>query len=285
MDTLRVGGVPEHFNLPWHLAIENGFFEKKNIDLAWITCKGGTGEMCHMLEDKQLDLAVLLTEGAVKHIIEKRKTKILQLFVQTPLVWGLHVPYQCEIQHYSEVFDAPIAISRFGSGSHLMPQVDAYFKKQQIAESQWKVVHNLDGAIELAQENKEMVFYWEKFTTKPYVDQEIFRRVGEFITPWPCFVIAVNKESYQKNKQQIDEIGKIVCYTASQLMEATNALEMFEDRYNMPPIDAHDWFYMTEWAVTNEVSPKMLENAMQILKECGVIRHKVKVEELVVSEK
>lgn len=282
MPTIKVGGVPEHFNLPWHLAMENGFFEKQDIGIEWITCKGGTGEMCQMLESKTLDLAILLTEGAVKHIIEEKKTKILQLFVQTPLVWGVHVPHQCAITNYIGAFNAPIVISRFGSGSHLMPQVDAYFKKQKIDSTQYTIVKNLDGAIELASTNKDMAFYWEKFTTKPFVDQGIFRSVGEFITPWPCFVIAVNEESYAANKAQIDAIGKIICYTSAQLMQANNALEMFETRYNMLPIDAHDWFYMTEWAISNEVSAKMLENVMQILKECGVIERKVGVSELLV---
>ena len=30
MKTIRIGGVPEHFNLPWHLAMEEGNFEKEN---------------------------------------------------------------------------------------------------------------------------------------------------------------------------------------------------------------------------------------------------------------
>jgi hypothetical protein len=31
----KIAGVPEHFNLPWHL--ENGNFEKENIDLQWLS--------------------------------------------------------------------------------------------------------------------------------------------------------------------------------------------------------------------------------------------------------
>ena len=29
---VRVGGVPEHFNLAWHLAIEQGHFANKGIE-------------------------------------------------------------------------------------------------------------------------------------------------------------------------------------------------------------------------------------------------------------
>jgi hypothetical protein len=41
---VRVGGVDEHFNLPWKLAIEAGAFETLGVDLVWHDCPGGTGE-------------------------------------------------------------------------------------------------------------------------------------------------------------------------------------------------------------------------------------------------
>ena len=31
MKTVKIAGVPEHFNLPWHLCIENGEFEFRTI--------------------------------------------------------------------------------------------------------------------------------------------------------------------------------------------------------------------------------------------------------------
>jgi len=40
---LRVGGVPEHFNLPWHLAIEKKIFEKHGVEVEWVEIKLGTG--------------------------------------------------------------------------------------------------------------------------------------------------------------------------------------------------------------------------------------------------
>ena len=29
---IRIAGVPEHFNLPWHLAIEEGAFSDRGIE-------------------------------------------------------------------------------------------------------------------------------------------------------------------------------------------------------------------------------------------------------------
>ena len=38
MKTIRITGVPEHFNLPWHLCIEGGEFEEMGIDLLMDRC-------------------------------------------------------------------------------------------------------------------------------------------------------------------------------------------------------------------------------------------------------
>lgn len=40
---LRVGGVPEHFNYPWHLAIERNLFAKYGVEVEWVEIKLGTG--------------------------------------------------------------------------------------------------------------------------------------------------------------------------------------------------------------------------------------------------
>ncbi len=38
MKTIKIAGVPEHFNLPWHLAIENGDFEKTKYRFTMDRC-------------------------------------------------------------------------------------------------------------------------------------------------------------------------------------------------------------------------------------------------------
>ena len=53
---IRVGGVPEHFNLPWHLAMENGLFEKEGIEVEWTVFKGGTGQMTKALRNDEIDV-------------------------------------------------------------------------------------------------------------------------------------------------------------------------------------------------------------------------------------
>jgi len=45
MKRFKIGGVPEHFNLPWRLAIEEGKFKAAGIELHWSDMTGGTGQM------------------------------------------------------------------------------------------------------------------------------------------------------------------------------------------------------------------------------------------------
>ena len=88
--TLRLGGVPEHFNLPIHLAAERGDFAKHNIRIEWTDFYGGTGQMTKALRADAVDICFLLTEGIIADIIKGNPSKIISAYVKTPLTWGIH---------------------------------------------------------------------------------------------------------------------------------------------------------------------------------------------------
>ena len=69
MIQFKIGSVPEHFMLPWHLAMENGDFQAKDLSVQWQDYPGGTGAMMSDLRDGLLDIAIALTEGVVSDII------------------------------------------------------------------------------------------------------------------------------------------------------------------------------------------------------------------------
>src|SRR6478735_8337130 len=158
----RIGGVPEHFNLPWHLAIEQGLFATEHLDVSWTDYPGGTGAMCQDLREGKLDIALLLTEGILAELTRNPHSCLLQVYVTTPLVWGVHVPAGSSISHYQDIQNRKYAISRKGSGSHLMAYVDAERLGLQLTEEQMVFAGNLDGARSAFKENKAEVFYWEK---------------------------------------------------------------------------------------------------------------------------
>ena len=88
---LRVGGVPEHFNIPWQLAADPKLFE-------FVVCPKGTGEMLQTLKDGELDVIVALTEGIVADIARGSDVRLLGTYVESPLVWaisaGANAPFQ-----------------------------------------------------------------------------------------------------------------------------------------------------------------------------------------------
>jgi TRAP-type uncharacterized transport system substrate-binding protein len=75
--------------------------------------------------DGETDIAVILTEGIVKDIVAGNLSKIVQVYVQSPLIWGIHVAANSKYKTVSDLEDTKVAISRQGSGSQLMAYVNA----------------------------------------------------------------------------------------------------------------------------------------------------------------
>ena len=67
----------------------------------------------------------------------------------------------------------------------------------------FEVIKDLDGAVDGLTNNAADYFMWEKFTTKPLVDDGTFRRIDNCTSPWPCFVIAVRTEFLEQNKDEL----------------------------------------------------------------------------------
>ena len=101
MKTIKIGGVPEHFNLAWYLTLKNGEYKAQDINLRWEDYHGGTGQMNKALRKGDIDMAVILTEGIIKDIVEGNPSKIVQIFVQSPLIWGIHVAYDSNFKSSS----------------------------------------------------------------------------------------------------------------------------------------------------------------------------------------
>ena len=97
MKNFKIGGVPEHFNFPWYLALKEKSFQKQNINLRWIDYPGGTGQMNKALRNKEIDMAVILTEGIVRDIINGNDAKIVQVFGNQSfwLRFSFNGLYQC----------------------------------------------------------------------------------------------------------------------------------------------------------------------------------------------
>jgi len=254
MNTIKIGGVPEHFNLPWHLSLENGSYLQKNIKLEWTDYYGGTGAMCEALRNKEIDMAIILTEGIIKDIISGNPCKIVQTYIETPLIWGIHVAHESKFKSISELKNPKAAISRYGSGSHLMSYINAQNQEWETSNLKFEVVKNLDGAVDSLTNATADYFMWEHFTTKPLVDNKIFRRIADCPTPWPCFVIAVREDILATQRNDIQNIINIINTTTKDFKEIPDIDKTLSIRYEQQLEDIQEWLTITEWSQT------MIEN-------------------------
>jgi sulfonate transport system substrate-binding protein len=247
MTNLKVGGVPEHFNYPWYLTLKNKEYTQENINLRWQDFPGGTGEMCKALRSGKVDIAIVLTEGIIKDIAEGNPSKIVQTFVKSSLIWGIHVAAKSKFKNIKDLEHAVIAISRFGSGSHLMAIVNAFNQGWNVETLKFKVVDNLQGGIDALKNGTADYFMWERFTTKPLVDNGTFRRIGTCPTPWPCFVIAVRNEILEKHYTEVRKVLAIINDQTKDFKNIKNIDKILAKRYEQKLEDIQKWLKITEW--------------------------------------
>jgi ABC-type nitrate/sulfonate/bicarbonate transport system substrate-binding protein len=273
LDLIKIAGVPEHFNLPWHLCIENCEFEAEKIDLQWTNIPEGTGKMCQMLRNSETDIAVILTEGIIKDIVAGNKSSIVQVYVESPLIWGIHVDAKSKYKKISDLENKKAAISRVGSGSHLMSIINAQNQGWKTDSLEFQIVNTIDGAVESLTSGKTDYFMWERFMTKPLVDAGIFKKIADCPTPWPCFVIAVRNEILEKNPEKVVKILDIINKKTSNFKQILDIDKVLASRYNLKIEDIQNWLSITEWSQKN-LDAKTLNKIQNQLFELQIIDKK-----------
>lgn len=279
MKKVRIIGVPEHFNLPWHMAIEEGAFEERGIDLQWTEVPEGTGRMCQMLQDEETDLAIILTEGLVKSITEGNAAKIVQEYISTPLQWGIHVGAKSEFNSIADLEGSKAAISRLGSGSHLMAFVNAQNEGWATDSLQFEIINNLDGAVTALTEGTADYFMWEHFTTKPLVDKGIFRRLGDCPTPWPCFVVAATQKFIDEEKSTINHILEVINNYTSEFKQIPSIDRSLANRYSQQLEDIKEWLKITQWS-QKQIPEATLTKVQDTLRELELINKSIPLSQI-----
>lgn len=270
--TLRVGGVPEHFNLPWKLCIESGSLEKYKIEATWKDFYSGTGAMVQALNDSSIDIATLLTEGAVTALAkDDSQFDLYSFYTKTPLIWGVHVPAKTDIKELEDINNATFVISRYGSGSHLMAYLLAESLNLDLENLKFKIIDNLDGARQLFKVGGNYVFLWEKFMTKPYVDNGEMQRISDFPTPWSCFVTCVRKSILKDHEKQVDKLMQNVLDTANDLNDSPLAEKLIAREYQLDMPDVKNWLKTIEWQSSINLNKKLVKKVKKKLKQLEII--------------
>ncbi|AQS93055.1 ABC transporter substrate-binding protein [Polaribacter sp. BM10] len=274
MTNLKVGGVPEHFNYPWYLTLKNKEYTKENINLRWQDFPGGTGAMCKALRAGEVDIAIVLTEGIIKDIAAGNPSKIVQTFVETPLIWGIHVAKDSKFKKIEDLEHATIAISRYGSGSHLMAIVNAFNQGWDVDKLKFKVIGNLQGGIDALTNGEADYFMWEHFTTKPLVDNGTFRRVDNCPTPWPCFVVAVRNEVLENNANEVKKVLDIINAQTANFKKIEDIDKILAKRYEQKLEDIQKWLKITEWNDGKPITKNLITRIQNKMVSFNVIEEK-----------
>lgn len=264
MKTIRTAGVPEHFNLPWQLALESGVFAKEGIDLQWTDVPEGTGKMCQLLREGKTDMAVILTEGIVKDIVGGNPSKIVQIYVESPLIWGIHVAATSGYRAVGDLENTKAAISRYGSGSHLMAYVNAQNQGWETDKLQFEIVNTIAGAVDALTNKTADYFMWERFMTKPLVDKGIFRKIADCPTPWPCFVIAVRDEILRKHPDVVAKILDTINGFTARFKQIEGIDTILSERYGLTLEDVREWLGLTAWSQENLSEEKVAQIQNQL---------------------
>lgn len=239
---LKIGGVPEHFNLLWDLPEVKDIFTKNGLSVDFYEFPGGTGALSEAVKSSFLHGAVILTEGAVTEITRGCNYRIVCPFVQSPLFWGIFASAGSSVYDLSDLKNLIFAISRFNSGSHLMAQYLAGLRGVQLSIHNFYPANDLEGARKALASGKAQLFLWEKYMTKPLVKSGEFRQVGELKAPWNSFVLVMREDVINTYPSLADQIKGAVVESGVWFKNRKEAPLLIHEKFGIDLMDAQSWF-------------------------------------------
>jgi sulfonate transport system substrate-binding protein len=109
------------------ICIESGIFEKYGLDVVFRIVPEGTGKLLDLVERKEVDLAIMVTDAFIAGKSNGREVTLLGTYVESPLVWVAATdPANSSINTIQDLTSSTLGrpcrfgISRKGSGSHSM---------------------------------------------------------------------------------------------------------------------------------------------------------------------
>jgi len=283
MKTLRIIGVPEHFNLPWKKVIAQQPFQSAGVTLAWLDESRGSGQMNNAIREDEADVAIVLTESFLKDFENGNSAKMIGFHVNSPLIWGIHIHPKRSEATPQEISNPTFLISRMGSGSQLMAFVLAQKENWPTDSLNFKVVSNLPGALEAMNPSAPEMFLWEKYTTKPWVDSQEMKRIGEVASPWPCFITVASGKALSEFGDVIFELRDKVYEAAREAQQSSKTVETIAENYDLKQEDVEAWLSQTQWATDAVVSKNQMEISMSKMVELGILKKKLDIEDFLAA--
>ena len=279
MKTLRISGVPEHFNYPLRLLERQQPLLKEGIQLAWKEESRGSGQLLQDLKNGDTDLALLLTESFLKDCANGGQNKMLGYHVLSPLIWGIHqspttpnLPDRDSKRNF--------LVSRMGSGSHLMALALASREGWSTDSLTFQVVDNLDGAVAAYARGDQGYFLWEKYTTSPAVARGALVRSGEIPSPWPCFVWVASPQALDNWGENLFTIRDAAYAISAALIEQPDLVERLGQEYQLAPSLVTEWLSQTTWCTEATLATESLAAVISQLRVLGIVEQSPHPEEV-----
>lgn len=266
---LRIGGVPEHFNLLWQLPSTREAFRNRGYYYEWTDFPGGTGAMSAALENGETDIALMLTEGAIAAIAQGKKFRIRLPFVVSPLIWGVFSSAARLKPELPAMNEAVFAVSRLFSGSHLMAQFLAQRYNVNLREEQFYISRDLEGARKALREGQADYFLWEQWMTRYLVHRGEFKQVDHISAPWPAFVFVTRGSELEHWEPVAEAIDDAIAMFEHLDQEAL--IEAIVSRYEIHDADAREWLETVRYYDGNSYWPDRMVAAAMIMQGKGMI--------------
>jgi ABC-type nitrate/sulfonate/bicarbonate transport system substrate-binding protein len=273
--------VPEHFNLLWQMPYTKEVFRNKGIHYEWIDFPGGTGAMSEALRKGEIDIAIMLTEGAIAGVVSGEHFKIRLPFVLSPLIWGVFVNAQ-KVNALPDFDKARFAVSRMNSGSHLMAKFYAQREAGRLLDdSQFVITQNIDGARQALKTAAADYFLWEKYMTAVWVKKGEFFQVGEITAPWPAFVFVTREQEILDFTPFAEALQEsLVNFYSGDIMDWINPLS---EKFNLSETDAQEWLRRVKYYDGSGYWPDRIMAAAMLMRENGMINKVPRLAALIVT--
>ncbi len=268
---LRVGLVPEHFTLPWHTVAATRRPDDTPVPVQLVEQAGGTGQMTRALDRGDLDLAVLLTEGAVAAVDAGLDAELVRLYQTTPMYWGVHTAGDRADASLEELLGGRVAVSRHGSGSHLMAHVLAHRRGRRLTDDAFVVVGDLGGARAALASGLADLFLWDRYMTAPLVAGGEFRLVTEQPTPWPALVVVVDGRVLDTRGDEVADLLDEVDAAARVFCADPRAVDAVVRHHGLDPVTARAWWRRVELSCSRPVTDELVDEVRARLRRVGAV--------------
>ena len=205
--------------------------------------------MAAALRSGELDAAMLLTEGAVAGVASGGGFGIASLYTESPLLWGIHVPAALGLHAVDDLEGARYAISRRGSGSHLMAFVHARARGWPTDDLDVRERRQSRRGRRGVRERRGRRVLLGKIHDEAARRRGAVSARGRVRAPWPAFVVCVaDAVGAEQRAGAREAAGRRFSSRRTCSPRARTPRRFIGARYSLEPSDVAEWLRATRWA-------------------------------------